>query len=309
MKPNAVQSGEPLSDTQKWVVAGVCVIAALAMRYVGLLAMWPRDPDLPVSLLTCRYPGLVTIEMAALAAAASALVVAVLGKRLAGVGVLAVGAGLLAIGWGDGDWRLLVAYIQQFSPSWTVANLRLASESLGWAAVIIAALIAERVVREWLGLSPRDEGSNRVAAMYSRTSVFFRMVLTSYDQWLMMAAAGLTGVVLIEVLYADNVGAQLGQGFFIAAVAMMGGTLLAQQIFPVKTVWPAALAWLVPALAGHVWAIMSPDRAGTFMQTGINPLADLLPIQYAAGGTIGGIIGLWLSHSVTRWRNEQQAAE
>lgn len=298
-----------LSDAQKWMAATVCVVAALGMRYAGLLALWPRDPGLPVSLLTCRHPGLATLEMMAIAAAASALVVAVIGKRLAGMGVLAVGAGLLAIGWSDADWRPTIAYIQQASGGWGAMNIRLIGETLGWGAVILAGLMGEYLTREWLGLEVGEQGGSRVAVMYSRTSAFVRAIVQSREQWLMLIAAGLAGIVLIEVLYANNVAARLGQGYFIAGVAMMAGVLLGHQVFTVKAIWPAALAWLVPALTGRVWAIMGADRSGTWMQSGINPLADMLAIQYAAGGAIGGIVGLWLSYRVLHWRNEQQTTE
>ncbi len=299
------QDIESMSDAQKWVARLVCVIAALAMRYAGLLALWPRDPGLPPSLLTCRSPSLATLEMMALGAVVSALVVAVIGRRLAGLGVLAVGAGLLAIGWSDADWRPTVAYIQQSSDSWTATNVRLMGETLGWAAVVLAALVAEYVTREWLGLEVGEQDASRISVMYSRTSAFVRAIWQSHEQWLMLIAAGLAGIVLIEVLYANHVGANLGQGYFVVTVAMMAGVLLGHQVFTVKVVWPAALAWLVPALAGHVWAILGAQRAAVWMQQGINPLADMLPIQYAAGGTIGGAAGLWLSHKVMRWRNGQ----
>ena len=268
IEPKLVQGAGPLSDAQKWAAAGVCVVAALAMRYAGLMALWPRDPGLPVSLLTCRYAGLAALEMMALGAVASALVVAVIGKRLAGMGVLAVGAGLLAIGWSDADWRPSIAYIQQTSQGWGAMNLRLVGETLGWAGVILAALLAEHVTREWLGLRLGEEGGSRMAVMYSRTSAFIRAIWQSHEQWLMFVAAGLAGIVLIEVLYANNVAAKLGQGYFIAGVATMAGVLLGHQVFTVKAIWPAALAWLVPALAGRIWAIMGADRSASWMQTG-----------------------------------------
>ena len=297
-----------LSDAQKWAATAVCLIAALAMRYAGLMALWPRDPGLPVSLLTCRSPGLAMVEMMALAAVASALVVAVIGKRLPGMGVLAVGAGLLAMGWGDADWRPAVAYIQQANRGWAAMNAAMAAETLGWGAVVLAALMAEYLTREWLGLAVSQEGGSRMAVMYSRTSAFIRAIWQSHEQWLMFVAAGLASIVLIEVLYANNVAANLGQGYFIAGVAAMAGVLLGHQVFTVKAIWPAALSWLVPAVAGHIWAIMGADRSTSWMQLGINPLADMLPIQYAAGGTMGGIVGLWLSYKIMLWRNEQQAA-
>lgn len=296
---------KPLSDAQKWAARLVCLIAALAMRYAGLLALWPRDPGLPPSLLTCRSPGLATVEMMALGAVVSALVVAVIGRRLAGMGVMAVGAGLLAIGWSDADWRLTVAYVQQASDGWAATNIRLMGETLGWAAVVLAALAAEYVTREWLGLEVGPEDASRISVMYSRTSAFVRAIWQSHEQWLMLIAAGLAGLVLVEVLYTNPVGAKLGQGYFVVGVAMMAGVLLGHQVFTVRVVWPAALGWLVPALAGHAWAILGQDRATVWMVQGINPLADMLPIQYAAGGTMGGIVGLWLSGKVIRWRNGQ----
>lgn len=304
MEPAMMQDGGQLSDAYKWAAAAVCVAAALGMRYAGLIALWPRDPGLPVSLLTCAHPSLAVVEMIALAAVASALVVAVIGRRLPGLGVVAVGAGLLAIGWSDADWRRSFAYIQQASAGWTGMQARLAAETLGWGAVILAALAAERLAREWLGMG--EPGGSRVAVMYSRTSALVRAMVQSHEQWLMLIAAGLAGIVLIEVLYASNVGANLGQGFFIAGVAMLAGVLLGHQVFTVKAIWPAALAWLVPALGGRLWAVMGGNHVTAWMQVGINPLADMLPIQYAAGGTIGGILGLWISHRLLRWREEQQ---
>jgi hypothetical protein len=303
-EPAMVQDRGQLSDAEKWIAALVCVIAALAMRYAGLFALWPRDPGLPVSLLTCRHPGLAMLEMMGLAAAVSALVVAAVGKRLPGLGTLAAGAGLLAIGWSDADWRPTVAYIQEASRSWSAMNVQMIGATLGWAMVILAALIAEYLTREWLGLG--EPSGSRVAAMYSRTSALVRAIVQSHEQWLMLIAAGLAGIVLIEILYANNVGAKMGQGYFIAGIAMMAGVLLGHQVFTVKAAWPAALAWLVPAIAGRLWAIFGADRSATWMQTGINPLADMLPIQYAAGGTMGGIIGLWLSYRMLRWRSEQE---
>jgi hypothetical protein len=307
-KPTELQMGQDrgqLTDAQKWILGGICAIAALAMRYAGLMALWPRDPGLPVSFLTCRFPGLATLEMIAIAAVASALVVAVIGKWLPGMGVLAVAAGLLAIGWGDADWRPSVAYVQQASRGWAATQIAFTGETLGWGAVILAALAGEYLTREWLGLGAGKQSGSRVAAMYSRTSVFVRAMWQSHEQWLMFLASGLAGIVLIEVLFANNVAANLGQGYFIAAVASMAGVLLGHQVFTVKAIWPAALSWLVPALAGHAWAIMGADRSGNWMQVGINPLANMLPIQYAAGGTMGGIFGLWLSYKVMSWRAEQ----
>lgn len=301
-----VQDRGQLSDAEKWIAALVCVIAALAMRYAGLFALWPRDPGLPVSLLACRYPGLAMLEMMGLAAAVAALVVAAVGKRLPGLGALAAGAGLLAMGWSDADWRPTIAYLQMASQGWTSMNVHLIGATFAWALVILAALVAEYLKREWLGMGER--GGSRIAAMYSRTSAFVRAIVQSYDQSLMLLAAGLAGIVLIEILHASNVGTKLGQGYFIAGVAMMGGVLLGHQVFTVKAAWPAALAWLIPAIVGRLWAIFDADQSATWMQTGINPMADMLPIQYAAGGTIGGIIGLWLSYKMLHWRSEQQAA-
>lgn len=308
IEPKMAQGSGQLSDAQKWAATVVCLIAALAMRYAGLMALWPRDPGLPMSLLTCRFPSLAMVEMMALGAAASALVVAVIGKRLPGMGVLAVGAGLLALGWSDADWRPAVAYIQQASRGWLATNTSLVGETLGWGLVILVALTAEHLTRDWLGLGVGEESGSRMAVMYSRTSAFIRAIWQSHEQWLMFVAAGLASIVLIEVLYANNVAANLGQGYFIAGVAAMAGVLLGHQVFTVKAIWPAALSWLVPAVAGRIWAIMGADRSGSWMQVGINPLADMLPIQYAAGGTMGGIIGLWLSYKVMLWRNEQQTA-
>jgi hypothetical protein len=305
--PSTTDQAEQLTDAQKWYAAIVCVVAALAMRYAGLLALWPRDPDLPVSLIICRYPLLGVVEMMAIGAVTSALVVVAIGRRLPGIGVVAAAAGLLFLGWSDAQWRLVVVYAQSAAGGqWSILNMRLVGETLGWAAMILCALVAERIAREWIASEPMP-AANRVSIMYSRSSALVRSLTQSHEQWLMMLAAGLGGTVLIEVLYSSSVTANLGQGYFIAAVAMLGGVLLGHQVFTVKPIWPAALAWVVPAIAGRIWATMSPDVATQWWLKGINPLADMLPIQYAAGGTIGGIIGLWVSHMLLQWRQEQQA--
>lgn len=310
MKTNE-SSGE-LTDAQKWMVAGVCVFAALLMRYAGLLALWPRDPDLPACLVTCRYPMLGVLEMVAIGAVTSALVTVAVGKRLPGVGVLAVGLGLLFLGWSSVQWRLVVAYVQSTgSGPWSSVNVRLLGETLGWTATILAALAAERLAREWIATDGAPAGGASASAgrsipgVYSRSSAAVRAVTQAREQWLMMLAAGLGGIVLIEVLYADSVAASMGQGYFIAFVAMLGGALLGHQVFTCKAIWPAALAWLIPAFAGHLWAMMGQDPAAHWWLKGINPLADMLPIQYAAGGTIGGVMGVWISHTLLKWREEQ----
>lgn len=299
---------EQLSDAQKWLAAGVCVIAALAMRFAGMLALWPRDPDLPVSLVTCRYPVLGVVEMMAIGAVTSALVVVAVGRRIPGIGVLAAALGLLFLGWSDAQWRLVVAYVQSTGATgWSAMNIHLLGETLGWAAMVLSALAAERIAREWIAVEPSETAPSRALVVYSRSSALVRAFTQGSQQWLMLIAAGLGGIVLVEVLYANSVAANLGQGYFIAALAMFGGVLLGHQVFTAKALWPAALAWLVPAITGHMWAMMGQDLSAQWWLKGINPLADMLPIQYAAGGTIGGIIGLWVSHMLLKWREEQQA--
>ena len=225
--PNANNQAERLSDGQKWLAAAACVAAALMMRYAGLLALWPRDPDLPVSLVTCSAAWLGAIEMMAIGAVTSALVVAAVGRRLPGIGVLAVGMGLLFLGWSHAEWRLVVAYVQSASAGqWVTMNTKLLGETLGWAGVILAGLAAERVAREWIAVEATAAGTSRASVVYSRTSVWFRALTQSREQWLMLVAAGLGGIVLVEVLYANNVSANLGQGYFIAGVAMLGGVVL-----------------------------------------------------------------------------------
>ncbi len=174
---------------------------------------------------------------------------------------------------------------------------------------ILCALAAERFTRKWVFAGAGDEGdpgAKGPSAAYSRSAAMVGVVTRDRDSWLMLAAAGLGGIVLVEVLYANSVAANFGQGYFIAAVAMLGGVLLGHQVFTTKAIWPAALAWLVPAVAGHIWAIMGQDVSAQWWIKGINPLADMLPIQYAAGGTIGGILGLWISNMLLRWREEQE---
>lgn len=296
-----------VSDAEKWLAAIVCVIAAMAMRYAGLLALWPRDPGLPVSLMTCRFPVLGVIEMMAIGGVTSALVVVAAGRRLPGIGVLGVGMGLLFLGWGDAQWRLVVAYVQSSANGqWVSTNMLLLGESLGWAAVIVCALIAERIVREWIAIEGGEPGTSRTSVAYSRVSSLIGAFTRGSQHWLMFATAGLGGIVLIEMLYTNNIAANLGQGYFIAAVAMLGGVVLGHQVFTDRALWPVALAWVIPAVVGHIWAIMGTNVADSWWQQGINPLADVLPIQYAAGGTIGSVLGLWVSHMLFRWRQEQQ---
>lgn len=296
-----------LTDGQKWLIGGVCLLAAVGIRYVGLLAMWPRDPDLPVALLACNWPALAAVEMMALAAVAAALVAVAVGRQLPGSGVVAVALGLLLLGWGHGDWRLVIAHVQAIShDSWPLMHTRLLGETIAWTGVILAALMAACVAREWIAVDPSEAKAGRTAVVYSRTSEWLRRIVKSREQWLMLIASGLAGIVLVEVLYAANVGANVGQGYFIALGAMFLAVLLGHQVFSVKVIWPAALAWVVPAVTGHIWALMGQDLLKQWWLQGINPLADMLPLQYAAGGTLGGILGLWASHKMLRWREEQQ---
>jgi len=302
-QPTMLSWDEPLNDAQKWRAILACAGAALLIRYAGELALWPRDPYLAVSLAACARPGMALVELVALAGVTSALVAAIVGRRAAGVGVLAVGIGLLALGWGEADWRLVVAYAQA-RHDWAGAELMLAAETLGWLAVVLAAVVAEHLAGKWLNGRPERAGVSAAEGRESGSASPVAMRHVRRVQAMMFVAAGLAGIVVAEVLSAGSPAAENGQGYFVAAVAMLAGVGLAHQIFPGAVLWPAATAWVIPALVGYVWGLFSGAEGGLWMVRGVNPLANLLPLHYAAGGTIGGMVGLWASCRVMKWRSE-----
>jgi hypothetical protein len=86
------------------------------------------------------------------------------------------------------------------------------AETLGWGVCVACALAAEKATRRWMGLEPPGVAG----PTYSRISAWISGLIRSREQWAMWLAAGLGGIILIDVLYARIVAAPLG-AFLVGA--------------------------------------------------------------------------------------------
>lgn len=85
------------------------------------------------------------------------------------------------------------------------------------------------------------------------------------------------------------------------------GTAAAHYQQPVS---PSVFYWLAPgavAIIGYLWASSAP---GPWMIGEIpQPLARALPMDYVSAGTLGAVVGYWMSRRWHRGRLESEAAE
>jgi len=291
-----------LSVTDRLLAVLACALAAVIFRYAGRMCLWPGDPVLLPSLAASADVMVSLLELCALAWVCSALAVAIAGRRLPAIGVMAVGVGLLGLGLKDADWRLTVAFLADGAGLRTV-EFSLLAESLGWLLVALAGLAAEHLVRTWLGLWSGATTAGDAGSPWRSTGIVRRAGASAKANVWLALAVGLAATVATEILVPGEPAFEAAQGYFLAGLAAFVGVVLAYQIFPSVALWPAATGWVIPAMAGYMWGLIAGDAHYWFVK-GVNPLADLLPIQYAAGGLVGAVAGYWTSIRLLAWRLE-----
>jgi hypothetical protein len=94
------------------------------------------------------------------------------------------------------------------------------------------------------------------------------------------------------------------QAIIAVAAASYLGAIAAHYTFPVRNGLWLALAPLPVGLIGYLLEYSKPSLLAIGMAS--QPLATALPLDYAAAGIFGGILGHWMSQ---KWQAESQAAE
>jgi hypothetical protein len=264
-------------------------IASIACYWVfGLVASifaLPRYPGFDASLLHQPAP-----IVALLVAIVTLVACTLLGSLVAGIvhfeaGLFAASIGLVALSTRGGPIRQTL-----FNASGPGVFVTLAIELIVLYAGIALACFALGVLR--------DRGMLR--AEEHRDTHREREELPSQTALAVATQIGVMFVLMLLLAQADL----KGQAVWSVVLASLVGTLAAHSLFPVRpAIWFLAGPLLL-GLAGYAIAFVTGGYSPLGIVGGFLPqLARPLPVDYAAMGTAGTLLGYWISRG---WHIERE---
>lgn len=259
-------------------VGSYLIFSAIA-RFFGI----PQLPDYGASLLTQPSP-LIAVMIVAVTLVACVLLCTLLTGRIHfEAGLFCAAIGMLALSVRGGPIRYVLMYA-----SGEGVFLRLAFETtllfgcvaIGWYVLLI--LRDNNLLR---GEPLRDDDPDALPMM-----------------GLMALAAQVIGMVLLMLLLAQS--DRKAQVAWSVALSSLLSTLLAHSLFPARpSIWFWSGPFLV-AMIGYAFAWFGPGPLVGGQVGGMLPqLGRPLPLDYAALGTAGAIMGYWTSRS---WQHQRE---
>jgi hypothetical protein len=263
-------------------------------------------------MLSHAQPGIMAVEVLALAAVMSALATVLAGRAFPDVGVFAVAVGIAGVSLkGDTIAYLLIYHGgPRLVPS-------LAVEALFWCAVMAIAMLSSAFTVRWCGIgqtsdlvrmSPhRGRILEPLGRMAAANAPMTGGLLLEKDACAdrsdgrtglkHLAMATFIALVLIRVLStgAPNGAIRHGQACFAVALGVFVGVRRAQKIYPVgSTLWPCLTVPLTCLLAMS-WAWLMSLRSAVESLPSIPPSSYLriLPVTYISVGVVAALLAIW----------------
>ena len=287
-------------------------LGAALFLTLGWAVMRPDDPLGTVSVLSQRGGLLMILQAGALAAVAAAVATAVAGRTMADIGTLTAALGLALVSLrGSTTAHLLIGGAADAVSFERGLALALARETVGWSFVVVAALAASTAVARWFFGLPKYGGRRQAGLSDLATSA-----LAGYDvprfsgRWFGVssseqtapgdglrhtALATIVGLAVMALLSASvsSRAIQHGQVCFGVAVAVAVGCYVAHRFVPVRSALWVILSVPLIAVAGYLWAAISPAPA--WRPPGIpgSQFLRVLPVQFISVGTAAALFMFW----------------
>ncbi|MCC7290627.1 MAG: hypothetical protein IT449_01035 [Phycisphaerales bacterium] len=294
----------------KLLVYLVWVGAGYVFWQLGYAALGMGDPQMSVRLFAGWRMAAGLPLLAALSAVTAATATMLLRRWMCDAGTFAVAVGLAALSVRGGTVEyLLIQSGAGGARGGARLPLMFAVELVAWAGLLlIAARVTAMFSRAARGGHEERDASDATSSIPqnpcgAELSVLVRRAgrggdgtLTPLDRGLRHAAmAAVLTAALIIVFSLDLTRRPVshGQVLFVSAASAWIATYFAFKQFPVRSALWAMLAALTVALVGYLMATLGSGRADLPMNLPHSPFLRTLPIQAAAAGVGGALLGFW----------------
>ncbi len=285
-------AGHPLVQRVRHICG--LTISILIFWYVGWWVAGPSDPMGPVTLLLVDHGVIAMAEILGIAIAAGGLAVAVSGPRSGHAGPLAIATGLAALGARGGkmDTLMMLRLSSSDAGLHTYPATEMIAETCLWLAVIAVGFIIGRWVESWFGPEPPSGPARRApvdSAGEIRQGIGSTVVCALVAYNVIRVAGGLPEDAILT-----------GQIYFAVGLGFLLSTMLAQWIFrPSSRLW-GLIAVAVVAIVAYTMngpdPSAMPEAGEPAVYVILTAAARPLPIEYAALGAIGSLIGFGLGN-------------
>jgi len=313
----------PLGLADKLLFVLAAGMAAALFLSVGWLILAPQDPQAAVSLITHDQAVRMVLQTAALAAVTAAIATAIIGTRLADMGVFAAAIGLaLAALRGNTATYLLIHVGRADRALERVLAAKLALEAVIWFAVLLVAMLVSGLVLRWcFGRPGADDRANppagRATACTAPRVGWSNMAISECPLLRSMGpgAAKPAGSALSEglkvtaittfvamCLFAILVSGSApqwirhGQICFAVFAGFFVGTWAARRWCRVQTAFWGFLATPIASVLGYLWAMIQGDVGNAYAHLPSVPPSNFLralPMTFVAVGTLGVLAAQW----------------
>ncbi len=271
----------------------ISAIAAFALVWwIGGLAGIPSHRNLGASLLL--QPSIGAIILSLIATAIGVILCAVLGIVIAGtvrydVGLFAAAFGLLALSCRGGTMSDVLR-THGVGPS---VFFLFIGESILLYAMLMPVIAMQSVARN-IGLLKAD-------VMRDGFEEPDEPLIQKMTATVAMMLAMLVGLSLLAQ------SEDKAQVLWAVGLSALGGAAIAHTLFPVRPIAWYVVAPLLMGVIGYIAAYVWPAGVDTGVLTSqFAPLARPLPLDYVSAGTIGTLLGYWLSR---KWHHARQDTE
>ncbi len=289
---------------------------------VGWRALQPRDPQGAVSMLTCRRPGLMMVQMAALGVVVAALASLLIGRKLADAGVFATCLGLAVANLrGETLQPILISLADRGAATRPSLAASFLLEALVWCAIVLLAMVASALVVRWcFGRGPAAESSALSLMSVTDMPLFAAAFPADGDakptaeRRTQLAHTLFTTAVAFALIGLFSTGAPAsairhGQVYFAIVAGFFIAGYFAHSRFPLRTAWWTCLAVPLVTMVAYLWVMAVGSAKATTLPANLPHTVYLraLPLEYVTLGTIGSILAFWWSRHLYAAR--QRGAE
>jgi len=308
MTAQQVQFCPRLGVLDRFVALVAWSIAIALFVTVGWRVLRPVDPQGAVSLLTCRYPWLMVVQMAALGAVVAAATTVLVGRKLADAGVFATCLGLAVANLrADTLGSILIELADRAAETRPNLALHFLLEALVWSAIVLLAMVTGGFVLRWCFGQDRTDGVGVLSAMAVADMPVIAGLLQTHDESRRPARVRsgvwhtlFTAVVAFALIGVLSTGSPVptikhGQVYFSIAAAFFVAGYLAHGRFPARTPLWTCLSVPVVSVGAYVWVMLVGSESVAGLPPNIPPSTYLraLPIEYVTLGTLGSILAFW----------------